>query len=297
MLTGVFVIARILANPISNVFQKRLAQNSANPIFIIGATHAWLALTVMPWTFAPGIRELPAPFWGNMALCALLAVAGNVTLVYALKSTDLSVLGPINSYKAVISLVLGFFLIGETPTVIGLTGVLLILAGSYLIVNRQPLQPRTHALLQFFRERGVQLRFAALALSATEAVFLKKALLLSSPFTTFVWWSVLGFPLAALALAVVPGGGCGPEIERFQTHWRTFLWLALTTGVMQLTTLLTFGKLQVGYSLALFQLSTLISVFLGHHFFREGHLRRRLLSSLVMVAGALLIVLFGHQPS
>lgn len=297
MLTGLYVAARILANPLSNVFQKRLVQNAANPIFIIGATHACLALAVLPWAFAPDIRELSAAFWSNMVVCALLAVAGNVTLVCALKWTDLSILGPINAYKAVISLVLGFFLIGETPTLLGLAGVLLILAGSYLIVDRQPHQTRSHALLLFFRERGVQLRFAALALSATEAVFLKKALLLSSPVTTFVWWSILGLPLAALAMTMLHGGRFGPETLRFRKHWRTFLWLALTTGVMQLTTLLTFGKLQVGYSLALFQLSTLISVFLGHHFFREGHLRRRLLSSLVMVAGALLIALFGQPPS
>lgn len=297
MLTGFYVAARILANPVSNVFQKRLVQNSANPIFIIGVTHAWLALAVLPWTLQIGLRDLSAAFWGNMVLCALLAVASNVTLVQALKSTDLSVLGPVNSYKAVISLVLGFFLIGEIPTTMGLAGVLLILAGSYLLVVRPPHQPRTHAWLQFFGDRGVQLRFAALALSATEAVFLKKALLLSSPVTTFIGWSVLGLPVAALAMAIVPGGGLSAEIRRFRMHWHTYLWLALTTGVMQLTTLLTFGKLQVGYSLALFQLSTLISVLLGHHFFQEGHLRRRLLSSLVMVAGALLIVLFGHRPS
>ena len=37
---------------------------------------------------------------------------------------------------------------------------------------------------------------------------------------------------------------------RLRHHWRAYLWLALTTGVMQATTLLTFGKLQVGYSLA-----------------------------------------------
>ena len=45
-----------------------------------------------------------------------------------------------------------------------------------------------NAFVQFFRERGIQLRFAALGLSATEAIFLKKAIVLSSPLTTFVLW-------------------------------------------------------------------------------------------------------------
>ncbi|MCX6926907.1 MAG: EamA family transporter [Verrucomicrobia bacterium] len=288
-----FVAARIIANPVSNVFQKQLTQRSANPMFIIGATHALLTVATIPLLFGPAKLALGGEFWANMALCALLAVAGNVLLVHALKRTDLSILGPINSYKAVISLVLGVFLIGEMPTAMGLAGVLLIVAGSYLVVDRQPDQPRHNAFVQFFRERGVQLRFAALGLSATEAVFLKKALLLSSPLTTFVWWSILGLPLAGTAILLLLGKETGNEIRLFRPQWRSYLWLAITTGVMQLTTLLTFGKLQVGYSLALFQLSTLISVFLGYHCFQEGNIRRRLLGSLVMVAGAALIVQ-GH---
>jgi len=79
-----------------------------------------------------------------------------------------------------------------------------------------------------------------------------------------------------------------------RNHWRTYVRLAATTGVMQLTSLLTFGKLQVGYSLALFQLSTLISVFLGYRYFQEGQIRKRLVGSLIMTAGAALIVFRGH---
>jgi drug/metabolite transporter (DMT)-like permease len=62
---------------------------------------------------------------------------------------------------------------------------------------------------------------------------------------------------------------------------------------MQLTTLLTFGRLQVGYSLALFQLSALLSVLLGQRYFKERNIPRRLLGSLVMLAGAVLIALLG----
>jgi drug/metabolite transporter (DMT)-like permease len=295
MLTGLYVAARIIANPLSNVFQKQLAQRSANPVFIIGATHAMLSLAMFPLLFGPVKVALGVEFWANMMICALLAVAGNVLLVYALKSTDLSVLGPINAYKAVISMVLSIFLISETPTAMGLAGVILILAGSYLVVDREPNQPRHNAFVQFFRERGIQLRFAALGLSATEAVFLKKALLLSSPLTTFVWWSILGLPIAATAILLLLGKETGKEIVLSRLHWRCYLWLAITTGLMQLTTLLTFGRLQVGYSLALFQLSTLISVFLGYRYFQEGNIRQRALGTLVMAAGAALIVIRGRS--
>jgi drug/metabolite transporter (DMT)-like permease len=231
-----------------------------------------------------------------MVICALLAVVGNVLLVFALKSTDLSVLGPINAYKSVISLVLGVFLIGEIPTPLGVLGVLLILSGSYFVVDRDGNQPRSNAFVQFFRQRGVQYRLAALCLSATESIFLKKALLLSSPLTTFVFWSILGLPIAAAAIVLLVRDRLGGEVALLRHNATTYVWLAVTTGLVELTTLFTFGKLQVGYSLALFQLSTLISVFLGYRYFQEGHIRKRLLGSLIMVAGATLIVVQGLHP-
>jgi drug/metabolite transporter (DMT)-like permease len=295
MLTGLFVVARVVSNPVSNVFQKQLAQGGANAIVIIAVTHALLTLVALPIVAGTPWLDLGAAFWTNMAICTVLAVAGNALLVAALGRSDLSVLGPVNAYKAVLSLGLGLFLLGEVPTVFGALGVLLILAGSYFVVDRVPGQPRRNAFVLFVRDRGIQLRLAALVLSATEAVFLKRAILHASPLTTFLFWSILGLPVAAAAVALLPRGTADQELQRTRHYWRTYVWLALATGLMQATTLLTFGKLPVGYSLALFQLSSLISVFLGYRYFAERNLGRRLVGSIIMVVGAGLIVTFGHS--
>jgi drug/metabolite transporter (DMT)-like permease len=298
LLTALFVLLRVVANPAANVFQKQLAQRAAHPLFIIGATHALLTLATLPILVAgAGTRSLTigTAFWINMGVCAVLAVAGNVLLVYALRSSDLSVLGPINAYRAVLSLVLGVFLLGEVPTAFGLAGVLLIVAGSAVVVDRVPGQTHRTAVVRLFLEPGVQLRFGAMLLSATEAVFLKRAILLSSPVITFLVWAILGVPVAAVAIALLLRGEIGSQSARLHDEWRTYVWLALTTGSMQLATLLTFGALQVGYSLALFQLSTLISVFFGHRYFNERNVGRRLAGSAVMVVGAVLIVALGRR--
>jgi drug/metabolite transporter (DMT)-like permease len=171
--------------------------------------------------------------------------------------------------------------------------VFLIVAGSYFVVDRQVGEPRRNAFVSFFRERGVQLRFAALVLAATEAVFLKRAILQSSPWTVFVLWSVLGVPLAAVASLVFNETSVRQQAETVRRWWPTFLALAITTGLMQLMTVLTFRQLQVGYSLALFQLSAIVSVLLGHRYFQEQNIRKRLAGSVVMTAGAIMIVAFG----
>jgi drug/metabolite transporter (DMT)-like permease len=100
MLTALVVIARIVTNPLSNVFQKQLAQRSAEPIFIIAATHGLLTALALPLLLGRPLDALGGPFWANMLIAVVLAVAGNVLLVYALRSADLSVLGPINAYRS-----------------------------------------------------------------------------------------------------------------------------------------------------------------------------------------------------
>ncbi len=295
MLTAFHVITRIVANPVSNVFQKQLVHRGANPLFIIAATHAVLTVALAPLLVSTRWTELAAGFWGNIAVCTVLAVIGNALLVAALGRGDLSVLGPINAYKSVLSLGLAVFLLKELPTALGLIGVGLVVAGSLVVVDREPTARGRRRTFSFLHDRGIQLRLAALVFSSTEAVFLKRAILQASPLTTFLSWSALGLPVAAAMLAFLPSGTTREEARVFARNWGRYLWLALATGLMQAATLFTFGQLQVGYSLALFQLSTLISVFLGYRYFAEKNIRRRLVGSLIMVSGAVLIVVFGRQ--
>jgi uncharacterized membrane protein len=292
-LTALFVLARIVANPVSNVFQKQLARRGMHPLAVIGATHALLAVATLPLLAGPVSLAQSAGFWANITACALLAVASNVLLVYALRAADLSLLGALNAWKAVIGLMLAVFLVGELPNLPGLAGVLLIVAGSYFLVEPVEGRRRGNALGRFFGDPGVRLRLAALLLSAAEAVFLKRAILQSSPLSTFVFWSLLGLPVALAAGALLLRQQAGRQVALLWRDARTCLALACATGGMQLATLLTLGQLQVGYSLALFQLSALLSLFLGHRYFQEGRMRQRLLGTLVMIAGALLISLFG----
>src|SRR6185503_8780807 len=118
------VAARIISNPLANVFQKLLTNRGVNPIFVIFASHGLLSVVCLPFLFVAW-RAASAGFWFNIGLSAVLAVAGNVLLVEALKRSDLSVLGPINAYKSVVSLLPGIILLHEIPGPWALAGIAL----------------------------------------------------------------------------------------------------------------------------------------------------------------------------
>ncbi|HRI11983.1 MAG TPA: DMT family transporter [Verrucomicrobiota bacterium] len=288
MLLWLCVAVRIVANPCSNALQKLLTVRGVAPLAIITLTHAGLSVVVAPWL---ATQRLPSghEFWSYSLLAAALAIAGNWLIVEAVARSDLSVLGPINSYKPVVSLIPGMLLLGERPGGLDLLGIGLVLAGSWLLLGKSE---RTHdALARLANDRGVQLRFMALVLSAGEAVFLKRALLVSSPGVAFSWWAVLGF-LLALPLGFRPlmRAWMSRDSTAVGLGWWRPTALIATTGLMQYCTLVTFRHLPVGVALALFQLSTLLSVVLGYAVFREAHFRRRLAGATVMAGGAILLI-------
>lgn len=284
------VAVRIVANPLSNVFQKILTREQASPLFVVGVTHALLSLVCLPLAV---IDPPPAgvDFWMNIAVTTVLAVAGNALIVQALKISDLSFLGPVNAFKAIVSLIPAVVLLHEIPAVGSLIGLALIVAGSYLIVDRDGKDTDRSVFVRFFSDRGVQYRLGGLVLSALEAVFLKRALTASTPLATFTVWSVSGFALSTIALLATSRRAFGSQLRILRLHLTPGVALATTTGLMQLCTLVILTRFQVAPALALFQISTLLAVFLGWRIFDEPHVVRRLIGSLVMAAGAALIIL------
>ncbi len=291
MILWLSILARIAANPFANVIQKLLTRRGADSLFIIFAVHGLLSIACAP-AILFCLPPLPAEFWVLMSIGALFTVSGNFLIVAALKRSDLSLLGPINAYKSIVGLVPGFILLHEIPGWLGLCGITLIVAGSYFIVDSDAYKPGDNAFLRFFRDRGVQYRFAALALSAIEAVVMKRALLVSSALATFVVWSLLGFAVSLMAVMALQGRRrAAIELDLMRQNKTTYLLLVATTGLMQYCTIVVLEGLQVGYALALFQISTIISVVLGWHIFSERHFAKRLAGSVIMGGGAVLIIL------
>ncbi|RKU58980.1 EamA family transporter [Parabacteroides sp. AF19-14] len=209
ILTSVAVISRVLSNPLGNVFQKQLTNRYNHPLLINFLT--FLLLSVFCIIPAIQVRwlELPFEFWKYCILAGIVGATGNGFLVKALQCGDLSVLGPINSYKSVVGIIVGIFLLGEIPNLWGIAEV--------------------HLVKEFKR---IKIR------------------------------------------------------DLF-----SYFYLVLCIGTMQYTTNYVFDHMEVGYALALFQLSTIVSIFLGYRIFKEENITKKLIGSVIMVAGSVMIIL------
>ena len=270
------IILRLLSNPFANVLQKKLVSKGVDASFVNFLTYLFLGLVSVPAFFFCD-KTFTVEFWSCCVLGGALGAFSNFFMVRALELSDLSVLGPINAYKSLVGILFGILLLGEFPTFLGLSGVIMIIAGSYFLTDT----PSKIFSFDLFRQLGIRYRFYALFLAAVEAIFIKKVILLTSEYVAFSSWACFGC-LFALIIARQRSASdtlSMPLILKVLT-------ISLLFGIMQLSTNFVFAKMNVGYALAIFQLSGVISVLLGFLFFKERHIFRKLFASLIMCVGA-----------
>lgn len=283
------ILLRIISNSMSNVYQKQLTAKAIDPFLINFIMYFGLTICCIPIIIRTPFLTFPHQIWANAILGGMCGALGNSYLVKALKNGELSILGPINAYKSVVALVFGIILLHEIPSIIGLVGIILIICGSYFIFDTQ----EEGFSFKLLKRKDIRYRFYALIFTAIEAVFAKNVILYSDVKISFMFWSFFGMVFTGILL--LPKLTNLTSLNQILTTkkfiFTRLLLIILCMGGMQICTNIVFSRMNVSYGLALFQLSTILSVFLGWHYFKEQQILKKLLGSSIMIVGAIIIIL------
>ena len=279
-LTALFL--RVVSNPLANVFQKKIcAENSS--LLCNFYTYFILGILCIPFAFQVNWAILPKEFWIYAIIAGFLCSVGNACLVKALQIGELSVLGPINSYKCIVGMLVAIIVLHEIPSFVGVLGMVLIIWGSWFVFDTQ----KEGFSLELLKRKDIILRFTALFLMGIEAVFLKKVILLSSPVISFMLWCWAGAFFAFWLII------CFRKKFEFikKSDIQKYVIVCSMLATMQLTTNFVFKHIEVGYALALFQLSTLVNLWFGYKFFHETDMKKKLIGTLIMIVGSVIVIL------
>ena len=280
------IVVRIIANPISNVFQKQLT-NKHHPLFVNLVSYGLLSLVSIFLSVDFPFKTMPTAFWYYSLIGGLFGALGNGFIIKALQKGELSVLGPINAYKSIVGIIFGFLLIGELPNTWGFLGVGLIIIGSYFVLDNGT-EKFTWAV---FKQPAIQYRIAALVFTGIQAVTDKQVIIHSNLTFAFAGWCIFGF-LFSIPLFLFSRVNFTQQLFHFSKKIALiYLGLCFSVGTMVLCSNYAFKNMQVGTVLALFQISILLTVLFGHHFFNERGIVKKIAGSLIMITGSLLIML------
>lgn len=241
----------------------------------------------------PNPFALPAPFWGWLALSVPLEVGGMLLYMAAIRAHPLSLTLPYLAFTPAFVMLFGWLLLGEAVSPGGSLGVLLVVAGAWLLhVDLGGPRDWLAPLRAMLWSPGARLMLIVALLYACTAVTGKAAMAWMDPrhFGAF-YFALLGLAMLTLALAPAPLRTAPRLWHRLWRRPRPVLLVAGLMALMVLTHFIAIAHVQAAYMIAVKRSSLVFGILYGVLLFREGGLLTRLPAGLLMLAGVAVILL------
>lgn len=277
-----------LGDAVRDALSKKASTTIARPLI------TWsYSLGALPFLAPVAILHAPASvppeFWLLAAFVATCHVCGGLMLVKALHSSDLSVCIPMIAFTPVFLLVVGPSLTGDIPSIAGVLGSLLVVAGSYVLnISRS--------------QAGILSPFKALYTDLGPRLMLLLSLLWSvtgsidriavQRFDPLFWGSLQLCIIATLFIPVLIRTRALSKRPSL-LDLRSLVTIGATNCVSIVTYLIALQLAPVHYVICVKRLSIPFSVLLGRLMFKESLISDRLPGAVLMLLGVVLISLFG----
>ena len=277
ILTAIFASARD--------FQSKRFLARADPLTVSWA----LSLFSMPVLgIALAFTKIPAvdstfALLVTAAGCAL--TAGWILYIRALSVSEMSLSIPMISFSPLFLLILAPMFVGEFPSPIGVLGVFLVVAGTYVLGVAKASSGFFGPFRALLREPGPRLMLAAAAAFSVAAVFEKAGITRSSP----ILFAFSENTFAALIMIPIIYFKHRSGFLETYANRKVLVPIGICVAMMFLcqATALRLGP--VVYVVSIKRFSVLFSVLAGGVFLKEQQLRARLAGSAIMVCGILSI--------
>ncbi len=253
----------------------------------------------------PAPWSLPAPFWGWVAAMIPLEIAAMLLYMAAIRDHPLALTVPYLAFTPAFVLVIGDWLLGERVSAQGAAGVLLVVAGAWLLNVRHArlADYRSWAapLAAIVREPGSRMMLAVALIYAFTATMGKAVLAYLPP----RYFGPFYFVLLGLVMPLVWAlpwrrrtsavGRPGQPVRRLSLRAllrrpRAVAAVAALNGVMIIAHFLAIARVEVAYMVAVKRTSLLFGILYGALVFGETGLRSHLAAGALMVAGVAVIV-------
>jgi uncharacterized membrane protein len=256
---------------------------------------AWLRLLwALPFLFT-ALAFITTPTIDSiffLAFCAALPLEVTATVLYvkALKLSPLSLTVPFLSFTPIFLIVIPYLILGETISLPGVIGVLMIAFGGYILNIREARKGFLAPFMAIRRERGSLYMIVVALIYSVTATLGKLAIQHSSPlFFGIIYYSALAVAMAPIAL--------------FKNRDEIRVWpregaikASVLPGFCHATSIvahmIAISLTQVAYMISVKRLSLLVGVLYGYLLFKETSIKERFAGTLLMIIGFALIVLF-----
>jgi drug/metabolite transporter (DMT)-like permease len=288
------------------IVNKRFLR-SLEPDLLAAAGFLVGGVCLLAIALARGIPATGPDFLLAVGVDCILNIIGTTLAFRALRSTDLSLAVPMLAFTPLFLIGTAAVILHEIPSAIGVLGIIVIAAGSYVLNAAQGHTGLMDPFRAMVRDPGV---FSMLVVAFLYAVVINfDKMVVTNSDTVFgsgIVFSLLGAAFLGIFLLkqfigrfrgrIASEAAADPATPRATGTWRDLAAAALIVGIFLTieTVAINQAYLQqiVPYVSAIKRTSILITVVYGTLVFREKELLRRISGAGLMVLGVILILLF-----
>jgi len=246
------------------------------------ACAAPLLVPLAPWH---EITSLAPRFW----LIVLILLPFEITAIYlynrAIKIADLSITTPFLGLTPLFLAATAWIVLGERLSAPGFFGIVLVVAGTYMLNAGRSRQGLLAPLAAIARNPGSRLMVIVAFLYSITSLLGKMAAQAAGPRLFAAIYTVI--VVLVLTPAALRSTGPGRLKSAFRNPW--FLMLGPCYGLMMLCHLNAIVLVEASYMIAVKRSSLLFAIIYGRLVFRETGFRERISGGLVMIAGIMCI--------
>lgn len=276
-----------------DVFQRKYLRDGINQQFLLGI--AWIAggAMLLPALFYYGTPKIMPGFWSALLVTAALNVISQSVFIRAFALSEASLIAPLRLLTPPLVILTGFFILGEAPTFAGAAGIVITMAGLWLLLSSENNFVFRGAFTKVFTDQGILWGIIGATLFAFSLPFDKKAVVASSA----LFFSVLVHMI--VGLAVVSGSVAFSKNFRGGFWQNLHLWrgkllligLFIALGGFMTNQALNYSL--VAYAASLKRLWSFWTIVLAGSILQERRAGRRFLATAVMFSGIIITVVWG----
>jgi drug/metabolite transporter (DMT)-like permease len=308
MLWYVLSIIGAIADAGYYISVKKYLQNS-DPFILAAGGYTCCGIILLSVSWFRGFPPIGQAFFGALIASSVLGTFSILLSFAALRQTDISLAVPMISFTPLFLIITSFVLLGEVPSLMGIAGIIIIVTGSYVLNLSSSHTKLADPFRSVVKNRGVLYMLIVSVLYAVAINFDKIIVLNSDPvFGSSITCLIIGISffvmsqcamvrdLVVTVMAPVPDAPHGHKGENTSMPLKNSIgrWaligILLSVSAVSINTAYTVQI--VPYVIAIKRMSIIIVVLYGAFVFGEKDMVRRFFGALLMVAGAVMIVLF-----
>ncbi|MBI1912970.1 MAG: EamA family transporter [Deltaproteobacteria bacterium] len=275
-----------LALSTADALSKRALNDKTDDLVIVWVRQGYaLPFLFLAFLFVE-VPTLDRAFWMSVAALIPLEIIALMLYIKAIRLSPLSLSIPFLALSPVFIIFTAFLFLGEWPSIYGLIGIILITFGAYMLNAASSEKGLLGPLKAITKEPGSMLMIAVAFIYSITSTLGKIAIQHSSP---IFFGSFYPFLLTIVLTVMIISKGRLPLV--FSKPGQ-FLLIGFCIAAMILSHFIALSLTNVAYMISVKRTSLIFSVIYGKILFNEVNIRERLLGSVIMVAGVVLIALF-----